>query len=356
MRAGPSRTDPDADQVLPRPPMPAPDYCNFGTVLRVLAMANLALVISALTRGSSLSGFAFAALEQGAMVEPLTLACITTLCSLRARLGGFRSRERAMIAGAIGAGWAMLLTLAIGAFVAPDVWPTGQRVLMRVAAFGIAATMIAWTIELRARAVSPALADARLQALQARIRPHFLFNSLNAAMSLVRIDPPLAERVLGDLAELFRASMSDARALLPLADEVRLAQQYVDIEQVRMGDRLTVEWDLARMPGDYPVPALLLQPLLENAVHHGIEPAEQPGQVRVRITGFARELIIVVENTYDPVVRRRPGNRLALANIRERLSLLYDLEARLRVGGDGKLWRVSITLPFNPEDGDQDRT
>ncbi|WP_176256662.1 sensor histidine kinase [Derxia lacustris] len=325
-------------------------------MLRVLGLANLGLLVAALMRAQNAGGFALAVLEQGAMVEPLTLVCITTMCSLRLRLNGFRSRVRSLIAGAIGAGWALLLTLAMGAFMPPEALPGVSTLLMRISGFGLAAVMIAWTIELRARAVSPALADARLQALQARIRPHFLFNSLNAAMSLVRIDPPLAERVLGDLAELFRASMGDARALLPLADEVRLAQQYVDIEQVRIGDRLTVEWDLARMPGDYPVPALLLQPLLENAVHHGIEPAEQPGQVRVRITGVGRELIIVVENTYDPVIRRRPGNRLALANIRERLSLLYDLEARLRIGGDGKLWRVSITLPFNPEDGDQDRT
>ncbi|WP_084544630.1 sensor histidine kinase [Derxia gummosa] len=354
MRAGSSKPQAETIEVCSRPPTPAPDYCNFGTVLRVLGLANVGLFVSGLMRSHSLDSFLLAVLEQGAIVEPLTLVCITTLCSIRARLGGIHSRARSVIAGAIGAAWALVLMLATGAFVAVESWPSLTTLLMRVAGFGLAALMIAWTIELRARAVSPALADARLQALQARIRPHFLFNSLNAAMSLVRIDPPLAERVLDDLAELFRASMGDARALVPLEDEVRLARQYVDVEQVRIGDRLSVEWELERMPGKYPVPALLLQPLLENAVHHGIEPAEGPGLVRVRITGVGRELIIVVENTYDPVIRRRPGNRLALANIRERLSLLYDFEARLRVGGDGKLWRVSITLPFNPEDGDQD--
>ena len=126
--------------------------------------------------------------------------------------------------------------------------------------------------QLRAKALSPAIAEARLQALQARIRPHFLFNSINAVLSLIRSEPKRAETALEDMADLFRVLMRDNRELAPLADEVELCRQYLALEQLRLGDRLQVEWHVKNMPGDALVPPLVLQPLLENAVYHGIEP------------------------------------------------------------------------------------
>src|SRR6185503_20942227 len=136
---------------------------------------------------------------------------------------------------------------------------------------------------LRARALSPAITEARLQALQARIRPHFLFNSITAVLSLMRSEPRRAEVALEDLADLFRVLMRDNRELAPLADEVELCRQYPELEQLRLGERLGVDWNVKSMPGDALVPPLLLQPLLENAVYHGIEPSSERGVVSINI-------------------------------------------------------------------------
>ena len=134
------------------------------------------------------------------------------------------------------------------------------------------------------KAYSPALAEARLQALQARIRPHFLFNSLNAVLALIRRDPKRAERTLEDLADLFRsADVGRARSFVRLADEIALLERYAAIEQLRLGERLRITWELDAAPSDALLPPLVLQPLLENAVYHGVEPGTEPGDVLVRI-------------------------------------------------------------------------
>jgi two-component system sensor histidine kinase AlgZ len=193
---------------------------------------------------------------------------------------------------------------------------------------------------LRARAFSPALAEARLQALTARIRPHFLFNSLNAVLSLIRSEPRRAETALEELADLFRALMRDHRDLLPLADEIALCRQYLDLEKLRLGERLNVEWEIAEVPTDLPVPPLMLQPLLENAVYYGIEPSGEAGTIRIRFSRTKSELLIELVNPCLANDKSRSGNRMALANIRERLALYYDLEASLEaaeaLGEDGR--------------------
>src|SRR6185436_17661256 len=156
--------------------------------------------------------------------------------------------------------------------------------LGRTLMFAAAATVLVLAyLNLHLRAHSPALAEARLQALQARIRPHFLFNSLNAVLALIRSDPRRAERTLEDLAELFRALMSDGRNLVRLADEIALIERYAAIEQLRLGERLRMSWDLDQAPVDAALPALVLQPLLENAIYHGVEPGTGIGDVLVRI-------------------------------------------------------------------------
>src|SRR5258708_25983353 len=136
----------------------------------------------------------------------------------------------------------------------------------------VTAVTIAY-FDLRARALSPAIAEARIQALQARIRPHFLYNSINAVLSLIRSEPRRAERALEDLADLFRVLLADNRTLAPIANEVELARQYLALEELRLGERLEVTWRIARMPADTLVPPLVLQPLVGDAVYHGIEPS-----------------------------------------------------------------------------------
>jgi two-component system sensor histidine kinase AlgZ len=324
-----------------------PDFCNLGVVLRVLLAVNAGGFLVAVGAANSWNDTFARFLGIAALLEPGALATLALLCALRNRLADETPAGRAWSAAAVCALSVMMVEILI-TFVAPSLrLAAGWFGLLAPAACaaGVAAAAMHY-FEVRARAFSPAIASARLQALQSRIRPHFLFNSLNAAISLVRSDPAHAELMLEDLSDIFRMLMGDSRTLVTLGEEVGLAKQYLAIEKVRLGDRLQVDWETHRMPESHQVPPLLLQPLLENAVHHGIEPNITPGRIQVRITGVARELIIVVENTYEPstVV---PGNGLALKNIRERLALLYDLEARVTSGGDGSMYRVAITLPLH---------
>jgi two-component system sensor histidine kinase AlgZ len=209
----------------------------------------------------------------------------------------------------------------------------------------IAAALLVY-FQLRAKALSPAITEARLQALQARIRPHFLFNSINAVLSQMRTDPRRAETALEDLADLFRVLMRDNRQLAPLENEVELCRHYLDLEKLRLGDRLTVDWHIDNMPKDAMVPPLVLQPLLENAVYHGVEPATEPGEVLVRIERRGDRVLARIENALIDAEAERAGNRMALDNIRERLALFFDAEARMETRVDGGRYRVELDMPY----------
>jgi two-component system sensor histidine kinase AlgZ len=223
--------------------------------------------------------------------------------------------------------------------------PVGQ--LERYWAFTAAVTgVLLYYFNLRSRALSPALSEARLQALQARIRPHFLFNSINAVLSLVRAEPRRAETALEDLAELFRVLMADNRDLTPLADEVQLTRQYLAIEELRLGERLVVEWHTEKMPHDALIPPLVLQPLVENAVYHGIEPHSEAGVISINIYSVRDEVHLVLRNPYRQQGGHHSGNKMALGNIRERLALHFDAEARLRTTVSENAYQVHIVIPY----------
>jgi len=222
------------------------------------------------------------------------------------------------------------------------------RVLLFAA---VSATTVLAYLTLHRRAHSPALAEARLQALQARIRPHFLFNSLNAVLALIRNDPRRAERTLEDLADLFRALISDGRNLVRLADEIALVERYAAIEQLRLGERLRMSWDLDQAPVDALLPPLVLQPLLENAVYHGVEPGTGICDVLVRIERRGDRVRMQIENPSHAVggagaVSVRAGNHMALDNIRERLMLFFDAEAKLETRIEHGRYCVEIDIPY----------
>jgi len=214
----------------------------------------------------------------------------------------------------------------------------------------IAVALLAY-FRLLTKAHSPALVEARLQALQARIRPHFLFNSLNAVLALIRRDPKRAERALEDLADLFRTLMSDARHFVRLADEIALLERYAELEQLRLGERLRISWDLDGAPADALLPPLVLQPLLENAVYHGVEPGTEAGDVLVRIERRGNRVLARIENPYVETEVQRAGNRMALENIRERLQLFFDAEARIATQAAGGRYRVEIEIPYRIKQG-----
>jgi two-component system sensor histidine kinase AlgZ len=200
---------------------------------------------------------------------------------------------------------------------------------------------------LRTQVLSHGMLDARLQVLRARIRPHFLFNTINAVLGIVRSQPKQAEAALEDMADLFRMAMVDMQDLVPLHQEIKLCKQYLALEQMRMGERLRVEWQIKDVPDDALIPPLLLQPLLENAVYHGIEPLSQGGRINIALSLQDKKLLIKVDN---PCVLRNEGlhkgNKIALGNIRERLALLFDVEAHYHVEVGKDFYRVEIAFPY----------
>jgi two-component system sensor histidine kinase AlgZ len=194
-------------------------------------------------------------------------------------------------------------------------------------------------------------AQARIAALQARIRPHFLFNSMNTIASLIRDKPEIAERTLEDLADLFRASLNTTEHQISLAEEMAVTHQYQRIEALRLGERLQVDWRVDAMPADARIPRLILQPLLENAIYHGIEQLAEGGTVTIAGFRTGKMLTLNVTNPVpgEGVRRRRAGNQMALDNVRERLALAYPGQASLEVTNEAGIFHISLHFPYRNE-------
>jgi two-component system, LytTR family, sensor histidine kinase AlgZ len=207
----------------------------------------------------------------------------------------------------------------------------------------LSAALVA-ALVLRAKGRAPATTAARLAELQARIRPHFLFNTLNSAISLVRAEPRKAERLLEDLSDLFRAALMAHGESVTLAEEIALAKAYLAIEQVRFGERIRVKWVLDEHANTARLPPLLLQPLVENAVKHGVEPSTSGADIKVSTQRRGSRVVIKVSNT-TPVLDSEPGSGLALDNVRERLSLLHDVQAQFKSGLKDGVFQVRLEVP-----------
>jgi two-component system, LytTR family, sensor histidine kinase AlgZ len=324
-----------------------PDFRNLGVAVRILLLGNVAGFAAALIQSRDTAQFAQQFAELAAVLEPVLLLALVSLYA--------SSKWLARLRYARGIAIVMLLALAWTALVLDASMVLGEA----TTPFGVArawilcALLTAFLIAYfywRRRAFSPALPEARIQALQARIRPHFLFNSLNAVLSLIRKDPKRAEEALEDLAELYRALMQDNRRLTTLADELALCRQYLNLEQLRLGERLQVDWDVRTMPGDALVPQLLLQPLVENAIFHGIEPDAAPGTVLIHISRDKDQVRLLLANPYHPEHQHRTGNRMALANIRERLALHFDIEASLATEVVGDKFEIRMVLPYRRQE------
>ena len=320
---------------------PLPDWRNFGVILRVLLGVNVLTLIGALVQAASVDQWLPRFIEMTALVEPLLLLLLGLLAGLRDVLRRLPLRLGQLVV--------LLLTMAL-ALGQQVYWqslgfPEGGSMLRVVLLACATSGLLLLYFELRANAFSPAQAEARLAALNARIRPHFLFNSLNAVLSLIRARPQQAEAALESLSDLFRAAMRDPSELVSLSDEIALGQQYLELEKLRLGERLTVDWKIDGNFSNIPIPPLTLQPLLENAVYHGIEPAADGGLLEVSVERRGEELIIVITNPTAGQSQHAAGNHMALANIRERLALYYDLEARLDILAGADRYEVRITLP-----------
>lgn len=329
-----------------------PDCCNIGVVFRSMLAVNLAVLIAVILRNNGWQAGLIDFVETAIVIELACLCSLLTLCGLRQ----FRAVRHTHL-------WTQrmlcllvpaLVTAAIIRYLSSFDWFASSFPYLTIldgfltaALFGI---VLQHYFELRTRAFSPALVEARLQALQARIRPHFLFNSLNAVLSLIRTAPRQAETALEDLSDLFRVLMRDARNMTSLEDELHLCRQYLSIEKIRLGERLQVHWERGNVSDATlrraQVPALLLQPLLENAVRYGVEPVSTPSVISVRLNRSIDRIQIVITNPYHDQGKNVTGNNMALVNIRERLALLFDVEAQLStVVVDGK-FEVQLRFPY----------
>jgi len=322
-----------------------PDFRNLGVIARTLLAVNFAAAAVAATDARSLGHFAAQATELAALVEPALLASLIVLYAaspLLARIPYYAGVAFVFATAALSAGAAQSV---FGAY-ATNYDPARMT---RTLGFALAvALVLLGYFRLRGLAYSPALAEARLQALQARIRPHFLFNSLNAVLALIRTDARQAESALENLAELYRRLMADNRGLTRLADEIELTREYLNLEHLRLGERLRVNWRIDESALDAQVPALMLQPLVENAVYHGVEPGAGPGAIDIEIARDGDRLQLQLTNPFHPEYQYRQGNRMALANIRERLMLHFDVEASLATEIVDGAFVTRIALPCRP--------
>ncbi len=323
-----------------------PNFCHLGVNLRIALTVEAALVAGVVARAPDAPAFWAEFIALSALAQPALLLTLLVLCVAGRWLRALPYRLGAGFTLALGAAVPVLVTLWLNPLLAGmDAYPPAAVGLF---ALLVGAGLLAY-FNLRARALSPAITEARLQALQARIRPHFLFNTLNAVLSLVRSDPRRAEHALENMADLFRALMGNASHLAPLEDEVALSRAYLELEQLRLGDRLQVSWHINKMPGDALIPPLVIQPLVENAVYHGIEPLAGGGEISLNIYRSADKVHILVRNPIGQDASHHKGNRIALANIRERLLLHFDLDAQLKLEPLGAVYQVHIVIPYTRE-------
>ena len=329
-----------------------PNFCGIRMVFAVVMVAELLafiLVLAAPWGGDKWSELGLVSL----FVQWVALASAGVLCALRPWLVRMSTLAATLVSYLslllVTAGFSEIAFRMAGRLDLMQPGPDHAGFLLRnLAISAVLSGMVLRYFYVRhqwAQQVT-AEAQARVQALQARIRPHFLFNSLNTIAALTASNPALAEDVVQDLAELFRVTMRDMRERVTLEQELNFTRSYLRIEAQRLGDRLRVDWTLKNLPLQAPVPALILQPLVENAVYHGIEPSAQPGTISIHIQRKSERLEMILSNPVPQSARPQSGNKMALANIEERLQLHFDAEATLATRtGDGR-FEVRIVLPY----------
>jgi two-component system, LytTR family, sensor histidine kinase AlgZ len=316
------------------------DACQLGVLLRAVLFVELVMAIGALFGVSSAFdwGLRLAVLTGAAL--PGTLAWLVVAClskNLIARLPTSWQYAAGVLLGAVAGLYGCAMVVLAG------VLEQGPWLACAMTGAALAAALVA-ALVMRMRARTPADTAARLSELQSRIRPHFLFNTLNSAIALVRAEPAKAETLLEDLSDLFRHALVEHGEAVTLAEEIELARRYLAIEQVRFGERLQLEWDLDPDAERALLPPLLLQPLVENAVHHGVEPSDAGATVRISTQRRGTVVVIKVTNTV-PAGAGAPGHGLALDNVRDRLRLLHDVQGRFSSGLVDGVYQVRMEVP-----------
>lgn len=334
----------------PLPAEPAPvqrvlvfDACHVGVVLRAVCFVLVVVGVGLLFVRPLGWQWLLELATLTAVTQPAVLLWLSLGCAAKAWLGRWPLAAQAALgvglgalAGVFAAAWWHGLGLG-----GPPPWVAAACAGALLS--GVLVAGLVW----RARAQTPAGTAARLAELQSRIRPHFLFNTLNSAIALVRAEPERAEALLEDLSELFRSALADNRPFATLAQELALAQRYLAIEAVRFGPRLRLTWALSpdSTVGLAQLPPLLLQPLVENAVKHGVEPSPQGADIHISTERRGDAVVIKVVNTV-PHGAGQQGMGLAVANVRERLALMHDLKARFQCGAVNGQYAVRLEVPL----------
>ena len=344
--------DPNQTQVY------LPDFCAAGTLFIILLVAELVAIVLTLASHTPDGQFLLVLSKTSFFVLWLALLGTAIMCKLRGWL------ERSGKTRAFVISFILLVTLCL--VIAELAWQLPVRLggvnvindahadfLLRT--FAISAIFIALAMrylyvssEWRRSIVLEA--QARISALQALIRPHFLFNSMNTIASLTRTDPRQAEEAVEDLSDLLRASLSGTRNRTSLKEELEIAAIYQRIEKLRLGERLNIRWEIGDLPMRVRIPSLTIQPLIENAIYHGIELLPDGGDVVVSGKRDGKNLQISVSNPVAPgKTRNKDGNKMALANIRQRFELAYGHRASVEVADTGERYTVTLKFPLDEE-------
>ena len=320
-----------------------PTLCEPGTILRALLGVQVIVTAGAAFGSGSLSAWMGHAVVGAAVAVPATLAWLVVCCGGMRLLAAMPEAGRLACTAVVAAAtaWAACLPLRRMGLDAGD----STNVAAIVGAGALLGAVVYHWLELRVRATLPAATEAGLMELQSRVQPHFLFNTLNTAIALVRVDPSRAEEVLEDLSELFRAALGALEGDSTLGEEIRLARLYLAIEGMRFGKRLEVEWDVEDAIAGARVPPLLLQPLVENAVRHGVEPNDAGGRVQIRARLRNGRAWVQVVNTVGAAAP--PGHGIGLVSSRERLRLMHDFRSEFQAGPiEGGRFRVRLAVPL----------
>jgi two-component system sensor histidine kinase AlgZ len=329
-----------------------PDLCN-APALSIVVLVGQLLVLVLLFAGGPLTweGLALKSLY----VQWVVLTSAGALCGTRRWLAQMGLARGALIA------FVMITMLTLAVSLGADRVVAGTMSYRSVPVdwtaiakqFGIACIIAGMVlryfyVQQQLREQEQSELQARIQALQSRIRPHFLFNSMNIIASLIAVDPDTAESVVEDLSELFRASLNDAGSQVLLTEELELCERYVRIEQLRLGDRLRLSWDIGEYPDGLKIPLLTLQPLLENAIYHGIQPLPDGGTIALTLRFDRNSVHVRITNPLPPSEYRNQtqGNKMAVNNIRSRLNVLYSNAAELTAEAEGAVFVTTLRYPY----------
>ena len=349
MSTKPKAATPAQQDLLPEDVFFIPDLCKLQSVLFLLILTQLLSLVLCLSVSNEL-------LINWELLGYLSLFCHTLalsfaaiMCISRAYLKGKKTSLVALYFLATN----LFITLSLSwlssyifipyLFLHPEVFITKTSIISSI----IACILLRYFyLQAQWKEQKQSELKSRIQALQARIRPHFLFNSMNSIASLITINPQQAEDAVLDLCSLFRATLNNQQTLIPIEEEIELCKRYLNIEALRLGDRLKLDWQIKRLSKKIQIPPLTLQPLFENAIYHGIQPRTEGGTITLITEEKNNSLSIMISNPLAETFEKHEGNHIALDNIRSRIQAIFGDHAILKTSIYNDIFTVTLRIPI----------